>query len=61
MMLRWLRESIFLLMMQVICSYAEFINRKENELNRSPHYDSKYTLRNPNFNDEMKREMIRDL
>lgn len=37
------------------------INRKENELNRSPHYDSKYTLRNPNFNDEMKREMIRDL
>ena len=43
---------------KVICSYAEFINRKENELNKSPHYDSKYTLRNPNFNDEMKREMI---
>ena len=46
---------------KVICSYAEFVNKKENELNRSPHYDSKYTLKNPNFNDEMKREMIRDL
>lgn len=25
------------------------------------YYDSKYTLRNPNFNDEMKREMIEKL
>lgn len=46
---------------KVICTYDEFISRKEDEIIRSPHYDSKYTLRNPKFNDQMKMEMIKDL
>lgn len=42
---------------KVICSYDEFVARKKKELESVPSYKEDYTLRNPNFNDEMKKEM----
>lgn len=42
---------------RVICSYDEFVNRKKKELEVVPSYKENYTLRNPEFTDEMKKEM----
>ena len=42
---------------KVICSYEEFVERKKKELDTVPSYKEEYTLRNPQFNDEMKKEM----
>ena len=42
---------------KIICSYDEFIIRKKEEMDKNPIFDESYTLRNPNFSDEMKNEM----
>ena len=42
---------------KVICSYEEFVSRKEQELKATPSFKETYTLRNPEFTDEMKKEM----
>lgn len=46
---------------KVLCSYDEYIRRKKAEMENSPVYDEKYTLRNPNLSDEMKSEMKKAL
>lgn len=43
---------------KVVCSYDEFIKRKDAEKDNSPYFDKKYTLNNPDFNINMKQEMI---
>lgn len=40
-----------------ICSYNEYIDRKKSEMEICPVFDESYTLRNPQLNDEMKKEM----
>lgn len=42
---------------KVICKYDEFVSRKKEEMNSVPVFEEGYTLRNPNFNDDMKEEM----
>lgn len=42
---------------RVICSYDDFVAKKTQEMNSVPTYTEKYTLRNPDFTDEMKKEM----
>lgn len=42
---------------KVICKYDEFVSRKRAEMNTVPVFEESYTLRNPNFNDDMKKEM----
>lgn len=42
---------------RVICSYDEFVNRKSQELKSVKSFKEAYTLRNPEFTDEMKQEM----
>ena len=42
---------------KVICGYDEFVSRKSAELSSTPKYKENYTLRNPDFTDEMKKEM----
>lgn len=42
---------------KVICSYDEYISRKEYEMKNVPVFDESYTLRNPGFTNEMKMEM----
>lgn len=42
---------------RVICTYDEFVSRKENEMGNVPVFDESYTLRNHNFSSEMKTEM----
>lgn len=42
---------------KVICSYDDFIARKRQELEAVPSYNEKYTLRNPELTNEMKKEM----
>ena len=42
---------------RVICSYDEFVERKSKEMKSVPVYDEKYTLRNADFTDQMKKEM----
>ena len=42
---------------KVICTYEEFVSRKENEMGNVPVFDESYTLRNHNFSNEMKNEM----
>lgn len=42
---------------KVICSYEEFINRKERELSSVSSFKENYTLRNPKFTNDMKLEM----
>lgn len=42
---------------KVICTYEEFVSRKENEMVNVPVFDESYTLRNHNFSSEMKTEM----
>lgn len=42
---------------RVVCGYDEFKERKQNELSLSPCFEEEYTLRNPVFTDDMKREM----
>ena len=41
----------------VICTYEEFVSKKENEMVNVPVFDESYTLRNRNFSPEMKTEM----
>lgn len=41
----------------VICTYDEFVNRKESEMEEVPSFDESYTLRNSGLTEEMKREM----
>ena len=41
----------------VICTYEEFVSKKENEMCSVPVFDESYTLRNRNFSPEMKTEM----
>lgn len=40
-----------------ICSYDEYINRKRIEIESVPVFGEGYTLRNPQFTDDMKNEM----
>ena len=42
---------------KVITTYDEFVKRKKQELLSVTPYSSEYTLRNPNFNKQMKDEM----
>lgn len=42
---------------KVICTYDEFVSRKKREFENSPCFDESYTLRNPDFSDDMKKEM----
>ena len=42
---------------KVICTYDEFVSRKSSELHNVPEFNESYTLRNPDFSDEMKKEM----
>lgn len=42
---------------RAICTYDEFVNRKKEEMDAVPVFGEEYTLRNPNFNDDMKKEM----
>lgn len=42
---------------KVICSYEEFVDRKNSELKSVPVFDESYTLRNSEFSDNMKMEM----
>lgn len=42
---------------KVICAYDEYIKRKRQEMENSPVFDEKYTLRNENFSEKMKQEM----
>lgn len=46
---------------RVVCSYVEYINRQKTLMNKVRCFDSSYTLRNPNFSEEMKIEMINEL
>lgn len=40
-----------------ICSYEEYISRKKAEFEKTPVFGESYTLRNPQFTEEMKQEM----
>lgn len=42
---------------RVICTYGEFVQRKTKELESVACYEEEYTLRNPNFTENMKHEM----
>ena len=42
---------------KVICRYEEFVERKKKEFLNTLSYKEEYTLRNPQFTDEMKKEM----
>ena len=42
---------------KIICTYEEFVCRKRLEMEKNPLFSEDYTLRNPNFSDEMKKEM----
>lgn len=43
---------------KVICSYDDYINRQKDRMKKVRCFSSDYTLKNPNFNEEMKKEMI---
>lgn len=43
---------------KVTCTYDEFIARKKKEMNLSPCFDERYTLRNSKLSPEMKKEMV---
>ena len=42
---------------KVVSSYEEYIKRKKEEISQVPFFGEKYTLRNKNFTDEMKKDM----
>lgn len=42
---------------KVVSSYDTFIERKKAEMAQAPVFNEKYTLRNKDFNNEMKKEM----
>lgn len=46
---------------KVISTYDDYIIKKKQEFDNVPVYNEEYTLRNPNFTDDMKQKMKKDL
>ena len=46
---------------KVISTYDDYISKRKQEFDRVPVYGEEYTLRNPNFTDDMKQKMKKDL